>query len=480
MSKTTAVKRRVIDSPYAGVLGKTPFDHGQPHTLISGRTGSGKSRTTICPAILRWNRRSVVAVSCKSDVAELTAAIRAQHGKVYLMDLSGKVPDDSKIGVPTIRVSSDPTLGIVSDDTALDVASLLMDVGDLGTGDGSSGGNDKTWKTLARRPLAAILRAAASYKDPETGATVPGGGIDWALDAGDVMGKPSEDGDPEYHAPSWVTAANRCAVTGSRHGQMLMNALDMDPGQRDSIRLNIYNALSTWARDEVSRPAGDTVPFHPSMLEEPGATLYIISPDSGDAAPAATAALTAIVEHWRRHELPHLLAVIDELPSTCPLPKLANWVGTLRGEGVRIVAAVQATSQFAPRWGREGLQILRDLFPAVLILPGAPEPELLDQAIWMTPSSERVTASIDASGNVSHSRDSAATVTKADLVPPPGYGRLLILGQMGRLVRLPDITATDLLDRKPAAPAQTPPRPAEQHGRPEPTLGSRIKTWMTE
>ena len=420
-----------------------------------------------------------MAVSCKSDVAELTARIRAQHGPVYLMDLSGKVPDDSTIGVKTIRVSSDPTVGIVSDDTALDVASLLMDVGDLGTGDGSAGGgNDKTWKTLARRPLAAILRAAASYKHPETEQVVPGGGIDWAVSAGDIMGSPAEDGNVDYSAPSWVTAAARCHVSGSRHGVMLMNAMEMDPGQRDSIRLNIYNALSTWARDEVARPVGDTVPFHPSMLAEAGATLYIISPDSGDAAPAATAALTAVVEYWRRNELPHLLAVIDELPSTCPLPKLANWVGTLRGEGVRIVAAVQSSSQFAPRWGRDGLQILRDLFPAVLILPGAPEPEFLDQAIWMTPSSERLTASVDASGNVSHAHGAAAAITKADLVPPAGYGRLLILGQMGRLVRLPDIAATDLLDSRPAAAPVAQPRPAQQRGRPG--LWARVVKWATE
>lgn len=471
--------RRVIDSPYAGLVNEKPFDHDQKHLLISGRTGSGKSRTTICPAILRWNRRPVVAVSCKSDVAELTAAIRARHGTVYLMDLSGKVPDDSTIGVKTIRVSSDPTLGIISDDTALDVANLLLDVGDLGTGDGSSGGgNDKVWKTLARRPLAAILRASASYKDPETEQVVPGGGINWALTAGDVMGKPAEDGNVDYSAPSWVTAAARCHVTGSRHGQMLMNAMDMDPGQRDSIRLNIYNALSTWSRDEVARPAGDTVPFHPSMLEDPGATLYIISPDSGDAAPAATAAMTAIVEHWRRNKLPHLLAVIDELPSTCPLPKLANWVGTLRGEGVRIVVAVQATSQFSPRWGRDGLQILRDLFPATLILPGAPEPEILDQAIWMTPSSERLTASVDAAGNVSHAHGAAAAITKADLVPPAGYGRLLILGQMGQLVRLPDIAQTNLLDARPTAAPAPAARPAQPQGRPG--LRDRVVKWATE
>src|SRR5699024_10288843 len=104
----------------------------------------------------------------------------------------------------------------------------------------------------------------------------------------------------------------------------------------------------------------------------------------------------------------------DELPNTSPLPRLANWIGEARGLNLRIVAAVQATSQFEPRWGSAGLKILRDIFPAALILPGAPERELLEQAAWSVPAEERATASLDASGKSSHSRDRVSAIDAAE------------------------------------------------------------------
>ena len=450
MAKKTT-QRAPMDAPYAGLDGRNrPIDHKQPHLLVSGSTGTGKSRTCLGPNIIMWGKRPVVAVSSKADLAELTAAKRASRGPCYLMDLSGEVRDE-EIGAQITRVASDPTGLVHSDDSALDLANLLLEVGSIGGGSGGSGGNDAFWKSLARRPLAATLRAAASYSDPDTEHDRPGGGIAWALEAADSLGESTDgEAEPDYDTPSWMTAARRCTVSGSKHGRALTAALEMDAAQRDSIRINIGVALGTWARDEVREPvAGQRpVPFHPSMLEAEGATLYVVSPLSGDAMPAATATLTSLVNHWRKRvgRIDTLLMVIDELPSTAYLPRLSNWVGEARGLGIRIVAAVQATSQFEERWGAVGLKVLRDLFPAALILPDTPEPELYDAALWMTPSTERVTASLDAAGNVSHARDKTSTIERADLVPPEGYGRLLVRHRAGHLARLVDIAATTLLD----------------------------------
>lgn len=422
----------------------------------AGFVPTHNSQSCLAPNIVMWHRRPVVAVSSKADLAELTAAKRASRGPVYVMDLSGEVNFD-KIGVPVTRVASDPTLLVHDDDSALELAALLLEVGSLGGGDsGGGGGNDAFWKSLAMKPLAALLRAAASYRSGEDGKfkLVSGGGIAWALAAAENHGDDGDGDDDrplDLTTPSWTTAANRCNVSQSAHGRSISNALSLDGAQRDSIGINMSVALNAWALAAVREPSGggDVVPFRPEMLlSEPGATLYIVSPITGAAAPAATATLTSLVNHWRKRvgEIPNLLMVIDELPNTSPLPRLAAWIGEARGLGIRIVAAVQASSQFEPRWGSAGLKVLRDLFPAVLIFPGAPEPELLDAALWMTPSSERVTASLDAAGNVSHSHGAAAAPTKADLMPPAGHARLLVLGQAGHLVKMVNIHSTNLLD----------------------------------
>ncbi|MFZ1913329.1 MAG: TraM recognition domain-containing protein [Propionicimonas sp.] len=442
-----------MDAPYAGLLDGRPVDHRQPHLLVSGRTGSGKSRSVLAPAAIMWGRRPVVCVSSKGDLAELTAPKRASRGPVYLMDLSGEVRDSELVGVDVQRVASDPCALITDDDSALELAALLLEVGSLGGGDGKGGG-DSFWQSLAMRPLAAILQAAGWYIDPETGDDVWGGGIRWALaaceDSGADAGGDADDGTSatlDLTTPDWGAAIRRCATIDSHHGASLLAAKKLDPRQRDSIGINARVALGAWALRAVAG-RGDVAPFTPDLLEQPGATLYIVSPLTGAAAPAASAALTSLVNHWRKNvgRIPTLLMVIDELPNTSPLPRLANWIGEARGLNLRIVAAVQASSQFEPRWGAAGLKILRDIFPAALILPGAPEKELLEQAAWSVPAEERATASLDAGGRSSHSRDRVSALDAAELLPRrKGEGRLLLGGTPGHLVELVDIAATDLL-----------------------------------
>ncbi|MFT3661754.1 MAG: type IV secretory system conjugative DNA transfer family protein [Gordonia sp. (in: high G+C Gram-positive bacteria)] len=439
----------VMDAPYAGLVDGRPVDHGQPHVLVSGRTGSGKSRTVLAPNIVMWGRRPVVCVSSKGDLAELTAPKRSTRGPCYLMDLSGEVRDDELGGAPVTRVASDPTALITDDDSALELAALLLEVGSLGGGD--KGGGDSFWQALAMRPLAAILQAAAGYLDPDTGDPVPGGGVRWALAACENPGGAGDDDEEtdvvDLTTASWDVAILRCASIDSHHGDSLLAAKMLDPKQRDSIGINARVALGAWALRAVAG-RGELAPFRPEMLEAPGATLYIVSPLAGAAAPAASAALTSMVNHWRKRvgRLSPLLMVIDELPNTSPLPRLAAWIGEARGLGIRIVAAVQASSQFEPRWGSAGLKVLRDIFPAALILPGAPERELLEQAAWSVPAAERVTGSLGADGRASQSRDKVTAIEAAELLPrEKGEGRLLLGGTPGHLVKLVDIAKTDLL-----------------------------------
>lgn len=445
------------DEPYVGIDPATgrPFRTGMPHCLITGITSAGKSRTVISTGVLEWGRRPVVSVSSKADILGLTIATRARYGPVYVMDLSNEVPASAYQGLPVTLVSSDPTTLVDSNDTALEMAGLLMEVGDLAAGDGGSAGGDGAfWKSLAMRPLAGILSAAAGYYDPDAKEDRPGGGIAWALAAvdNDAANLKVDDDAPDYQTPNWLTAINRLAASGSRHASALAAARGRSDEQRGSIAINMQTALGAWASDAVAGD-GTAVPFRPEMLEAPGATLYIISPLSGNAAPAAATTLTGLVNHWRRRvdKLPALLMSVDELPNTSPLPRLANWIGEARGLGIRIVAAVQATSQFEPRWGAAGLKVLRDVFPQILILPpGAGDPcpvekELLERAAWAAGHVERGSVSTDVAGHASGGRDRIDRISGPELLPGRGEGRLLIAGGPGKLVRLIDISSTNLL-----------------------------------
>lgn len=443
------------DEPYAGLDPQTGrhVRTGMPHALVTGVTGSGKSRTVLSVAALEWGRRPAVIVSSKADLAGLCAPTRATYGPCYLMDLSGEVDDAELAGARVTRVASDPVALVHNDDSAMELASLLQEVGPLasGSGQGGGGGDGDFWKSLALPALAAILRAATTYYDAEQNADLDGGGIRWALQACMIETPPGGlDVDPDtpldLETPSWDTAIHRLQSIGSRHELGLIASKGRPDEQRSSIGINMQVALTSWLMDAV---AGDgTLPrFTPEMLEEKGASLFIVSPLTGAAAPAASATLTSLVNHWRKRvgKLPALLMIVDELPNTSPLPRLSNWIGEARGLGVRIMAAVQASSQFERRWGAAGLRELRDLFPEVLILPpGTAEKEFLEQASWAAGQLERGTASTDVAGHASGGRDKVDAISAAALLPPRGHGRLLIAGTPGHLVKLPDIDSTTL------------------------------------
>lgn len=420
-----------------------------PHLLVAGGTGSGKTRSCLAQNVILWGSRPVIAMSSKGDLAELTIRQRAQRGPVYLLDISGEVRESELQGIDVTPVVSDPCALITTDDEALNMASLLLEVGKLAASSNGDSGGDSFWETLAMRPLAVFLRAAGWLPDPETGKPTWGGGINWALQAIEDVGSDTSDDDDtpvDMATPNWDTAYLRAKMMlGSRHAQSLKSAKKLDPKQRDSIGINCRVALTPWMLEAVAGDGSGT-PFHPSMLEERGATLYIVAGSKGAAAPAATAVISQAVQHWRGRvgQLDPLLMVLDELPNN-PLPELAQYVGEARGLGVRIVAGVQASSQFEKNWGSVGLKILRDIFPAVLIYPGVTEKELLDVAAWAKGEEERSVSSTDASGKASHAKDRVQVQTGADLIPPrPGTGRLLLGGMSGVLVRLPDLAATTL------------------------------------
>ncbi|MCM3897101.1 type IV secretory system conjugative DNA transfer family protein [Gordonia sputi] len=462
----------LVDEPYAGFIdapagpdGATaiitdPTNRGRrdgdlaatmPHLFVPGGTGSGKSRRVLAPNIIRWGPRPCIALSSKDDLVKLTIRKRAQRGPVYLLDLSGTARESALADVPVTRVRIDPCALISTDNEALKMADLLLTI------TGGTEGDAKTWSDQARRPLTAILRAAGYYPDPDTGKRVWGGGVAWALDAAEDPG-PDVDVDPDDEAPDlsvpdWNVAYLRALLQGSRHARSLLAVKRKDPRQRDSVGISIANALTAWSDDDVV--GAGLVPFRPEMLTEAGATLYIVSPMVGNAGAAVSTLLVAVYDYWRHRveqvdagELRTVMFVLDEFTNGSKIPaKFANsWVGEGRGLGIRLVVALQDSSQLEALWGQAEAKVMRKIMPATLILPGAEEDEMLERAVKATPPEERVTASVDASGKASRSRDRVHAEV-ANLTPQrDGEARLLLRGRVGVRVRLPDIAETDLLD----------------------------------
>lgn len=419
-------------TPYAGCVGDGEPVETAPHVLVSGPTGQGKTTRVLAPGALLWRGPRVV-ISSKTDYLKWLVEKRiAARGPLYVMDLAGELDAsfDWLQGVEYTMVTSDPTSLIDGDDDAVAMASLLLKVGDLGASDGGSSGGDAFWETLATQPLAALLLAGKAS----------GQGIAWTMQASSKVAK-RDEGDT---SPSWANAYELIAED-SIHAADLSAVAEMEPKIRDSITATMKSGLAPWLLTNV-RGTGKTTPFAPVMLEasdgkEP--TLAIIAPADGVAAGAAVGAVETVIRHWRRgieRGLDRLLLSVDEVVNTCPIPKLPTYVTEARGLGVACVIAVQSTTQMQLKWGETGAKVLREVFPAVLVLQGAPERELLEAAAWWDGEADVWRESIDAQQRRSMSAERAPRTTASSLRPASvEEGRLLLFGRKGVKVDLPGL-----------------------------------------
>lgn len=433
MSKTKTKTDHSQQTPYGGMIANSAAETG-PHLLVCGPTGTMKTTGVLAPASLMW-RGPRVLVSSKTDfLGWLVRKGIGHRGPLLVLDLADELHEDIDWMQrrDITRVTSDPTALIQGSDDALAMASLLMRVGSLGASDKAAGGggNDAFWQTLAAQPLAALLEAGKAS----------GRGITWSQQAVDAP-MPPEDSEPGAQ-PSWQEAYTLISET-SIHAESLLKLTEQEEKMRDSVVATMKAGLAPWLLTAVRGKPGAKA-FDPSMLEGPGEpTLAIIAPSDGVAAGAAVGVIETIIRHWRRgieRGLDRVLLAVDELVNTAPLPKLATYITEARGLGVAVIAAVQSTNQMKLRWGSDGAEVLREVFPAVLVLPGAPERQLLEDAAWQDGEEDVQRESLDHNNRKSVSTERVARTTATSLLPrTKGTGRLLIGGRKGHLVDLPGI-----------------------------------------
>ncbi|MDJ0454077.1 type IV secretory system conjugative DNA transfer family protein [Gordonia amicalis] len=400
-------------TPYGGML-DGQIATTAPHLLCVGPTGRGKSRRVLGPALLMWEGPAV-AISSKPDLIELAIEKRIElggQGKTFVLDLSGKVPL-SAMPSGVEMVVADPVALITDDDTAIDMCEILIQ--NAGSGSGDKKG-DPFFEDSSVAPLAGLLRAAGDD------------GIRWVRRA---VGR-IEPPDPEDRdAPCWLNAIGRLEKLGSAMlAEEIGNTAAFSDRLRDSIQATMKQAVAPWWRGNVVGPA-DGRPFVPAMLEDPRSTLFMVAPADGIAAAAAVGVVDAISGHWRDGQtkpvpLQHLLVVCDELCNTLPWKKLPVVITESRSMGISVLAAVQDTTQFARRYNKEIMEELRRVFPAILVLSGSQEKDLLEDAAWAAGRAERHKIGTDHAGRQSQSSEMAQVYEGSDLLPKKmSEGRLL-------------------------------------------------------
>lgn len=410
-----------VRDPQSGI--RTVAESG-PHVLVSAPTGAGKTRSVLAPAAVLWGGPAVV-VSSKDDLFQLVAQRR--YGPQALIDLRPDYDADYP-GIATM--SFDPTRMITTPDQAVTAANTMMQMSAVGLGSGVDQVSDAgIWESNTEAPLAAMLYAAAKNRQ----------GMDWVLLAVDNM---DWDDDMLPVEAGWQQAAATVQDKPLFYNA-LRRTLKMDPRQRDSIALTMRKAVMPWMRLSLRGDRHD--PFSADFLDDPSATLYVLSSPEGAIAGAAVTLLENLIKIWRaktaRKEMMHrLLIVIDEATNVAPMPALRRHVGEGRGLGVNLLLAVQGTSQFETVYGSAYAHELRDIFPAALILFGAPEMEMLKRAEeWSLQTTRRQESFDQATGAKTLSSHTASTLEYRRLLPTnKGRARLLRCGTVGVETELAD------------------------------------------
>jgi hypothetical protein len=404
-----------------------------PHVLITAPTETGKTRRLLAPAAVLWGGPAVV-VSSKDDLMQLV--MERRYGPKALVDLRPIVRPVYPHGVePAIY---DPTANIFTPYEALTVAETIMQMATVGLGSGADQVSDGgVWESQAAGPLAAFLYAASPVGNNE--------GMDWVLRAVDNIDTTSKNAGKK---PGWLQAAAIC----HRYEVLAMGMtriLEMEPRQRDSVAITMRKAITPWLRTSLMAAdvADITAAFDPTFLDDPQATLFVLSPADGTVAGAAVTLLDSLVRRWRektarREQMQRLLMVIDELPNTAPIPSLRRIVGEGRGLGINLLAAVQASCQLDTVYGPIYAEELRHIFPVNVIMYGAHEQDLLaPPEDWSGLTLRRTESYGQADGHKGLSSELGAGLRWQELLPPDReHARVIIRGGLGHCMEIPDWT----------------------------------------
>jgi type IV secretory pathway TraG/TraD family ATPase VirD4 len=341
-------------------LGRAHYRHGlrvplEEHLLIMAPPRTYKT-AFLADVILRYPG-PVLATTTKADIYHLTAAVRAQHGRVHVFN-------PQYIGGVASTFCWDPVAGCEDPATAIRRAdAFAFAVSQKGVEDGTF------WSAKASDYLRGYFHAAAlaSYDLRAVAAWVSGA-------------KPE--------VPERILLA-----AGARQWAHTLAELRSEAHKTAAtVRMVMSRSLAFMADPALAASVlpgpGDGFDI-PAFLDGTG-TVYLIAEAVSEEAPVAPlfAAMASEI-HWVAAQLgqasssgrldPPLLMGLDEVTQICPVP-LPFWLSDSGGKGIQVCAVVHGEAQLAERWGNYGRQVVLDTSSVKVFLPGITDVTTLQAA----------------------------------------------------------------------------------------------------
>src|SRR5258708_5116880 len=255
-----------------------------PHIGAFAPPGTGKTRRWLAQSAVLWPGPALVS-SSKDDLMQMVSSRR--WGDAMLLDLRPITPPCYPREFTCCRY--DPTALITTLEDAQAAAETLLSMSSVGFGGTQPrpAADNGMWENLAFAPLTCLLYAASP--------AATGLGMEWLLEAAEDVTVPPRWPLQVSTEASWVTAALWCGNTlFEARVRAILNMVDK---QRDSVKMTVTKALTAWLRTSIRDRGLPT--FDPGFLDEPGTTLYVLSPSDGTVAPLAVTLMEQLIRRQR-------------------------------------------------------------------------------------------------------------------------------------------------------------------------------------
>jgi hypothetical protein len=318
--------RRIVLGRHRGHL--VAAREGTP-VLAFGASGSGKTASLCIPTIGEWEG-SVVAVSDGTDLAVTTAGLRQEHGRVDVLDVSGR----SGLATCTWSPAGPP---LTFDEAMALVAQVLE-------------GREPSPDEPTRQILTCVLYAAANQG---LGAAAAVGWLD------DMTGA------------TLVRSLLHVADRDSRATSLASRIVERERDERAASFSAARQLLR--AHFEQAAPGAVGRAFQPSeFLANPGSTLYVVTPSERVPGSRVEPLLrTLVMGADERQPRRPLLVVLDGCAAVASMPDLAEHLST-RSSSVVVLATMRDPDECGVQAGAD-LRSLADHALAVMFLGGGGE-----------------------------------------------------------------------------------------------------------
>ncbi len=356
----TDVGWRIGDSyePRGGQLW-VPWDRT---TGVIGPQGSGKTLDLLTPALLNAPGAALVTLT-KADDLLLTFSHRSAGGRpCVVLDPFGLAPGLSELVWDPIAGCVDPM--VAERRAKAFTAGTVKGATHGGQGDDAA----RFYAAEAAKVIQAYFHAAA----------LSGRGLDDVLE---WVAQPRAAGAPvdvlrehPHAAPFW-------------HG-LLQGALHGDPRTAGNTITTVQQAMSLFFQQDirrrcVPRPGRPATDLRQVILD--GGTIYLLGREDpyASASPLMTAVAEQVLDtglqlanesQWGRL-CPPMLACLDELPSTAPLPTLRTRMANERALGLSFIYATQTWRQLAAIFGEQEARALFGLTNVLVMFGGSKDVE---------------------------------------------------------------------------------------------------------